>query len=502
MKLKRWHLFVVVTLFGALALPVAMAAQDNATQNHKPKHHTYRLIDLGTFGGPQSFVNIPNGYAPVLNNRGTVAGWADTSTADPHPNHCFTDCFVAHAFRSQGHGKTDLGALPAALPTSSQPNWIARNGLIAGLSENGEIDPLLPGVPEFRAVLWQEEGIIDLGTLEGGYESVANAVNSSGQVGGFFTNTIPDANSMFGFGFQTRAFLWQDEVMQDLGTLGGTDAMALLVNEHGQVVGESYTNSDPSPYCAKFFGFALTTGAFLWENGAMKNLGSFGGTCTFASDLNNSGQIVGISTLPGDQLQNAFLWDDGALTALPNTFGGHNASAIALSSDGDVVGWGDLQGDKFVHASLWKNGVQTDLGTVGKDSCSIASSINSKDQVVGVSVPTCDFSMPTRAFLFENGGIVDLNALIPAGSKLSLSSPETINDRGEIAGIGLTADGNEHAFLLIPNGDCDDECEDRIASQNNAAVAVQASPATSPINPNSLRNRSGRRRQSGRIPQF
>ena len=53
--------------------------------------------------------------------------------------------------------------------------------------------------------------------------------------------------------------------------------------------------------------------------------------------------------------------------------------------------------------------------------------------------------------------MVDLNTLIPPGSDLHLEFPETINDRGEIAGSGSDSNGNEHAFLLIP---CDENHPD------------------------------------------
>jgi probable HAF family extracellular repeat protein len=239
--------------------------------------------------------------------------------------------------------------------------------------------------------------------------------------------------------------------MQDLGTLGGTDSMALLVNEQGQIVGESYTSSSPSAYCANI-GFPLTTGAFLWEKGKMTDLGSFGGSCTFASDLNNQGQVIGLSTLPGDTAQHAFLWDGGVLKDL-GTLGGNNGFGDALNDAGDVVGWASLPGDQVLHAFLWKTGTMIDLGTVGGDVCSFGFTINSTEQVVGISVPGCDFSQ-TRASFWEDGGpMVDLNALIPPNSTLHLTFSETINDRGEIAGNGVDTEGNQHAFLLIP---CDE----------------------------------------------
>src|ERR1700730_11224961 len=219
-----------LSLCGALAIPVVSSAQDNAIQNHKPTYHRYKLIDMGTFGGPQSYLNDAAGLTSVkvINNHGVLAGWADTSSPDPHiPNFCFDpDCFASHAFRWQHNVRSDLGILPGG--ASSLATWISDGGLIAGVADNGEIDPLITGFPELRAVLWRNGKITDLGVLpDGGYESFANAVNSRGQVIGLALSAISDPNSMAGLGFQTRAFFWENGVMQDLGTLGsGTDSQA------------------------------------------------------------------------------------------------------------------------------------------------------------------------------------------------------------------------------------------------------------------------------------
>ena len=192
MKSRTWMWMTVVYLFAALAMPVGMAAQDTPSQDPKPKHKQYKFIDLGTFGGPASYT-LQNGNGPgskVLNSRGTLAGWADTPVPDPYAPNCTNpDCFVSHAFRWDGGSPTDLGALPGV--TSSAGYWINERGWIAGQSQNGAIDPLT-GFPEGRAILWTDDKIIDLGTLGGGYESLATAVNNRGQVAGFALNLVPD----------------------------------------------------------------------------------------------------------------------------------------------------------------------------------------------------------------------------------------------------------------------------------------------------------------------
>ncbi len=159
-------------------------------------HHHYKLIDIGTFGGPTSDFN--NSYdgpffdsGKVLNKRGILAGWADTSTPDPFPSFCLNfDCFVSHAFQWHDGVFTDLGTL--ADGWSSQVTWINDTGEIVGLSQNGVIDPLI-GFPEQRAVLWRNGQMTDLGT-RGGNQSIALAVNNHGQIAGLALNTIQNAS--------------------------------------------------------------------------------------------------------------------------------------------------------------------------------------------------------------------------------------------------------------------------------------------------------------------
>jgi uncharacterized membrane protein len=467
MNSKKWTRIIALSLFAVLAIPVQLAAQDRTQPQHQ--YHHYRIVDPGTFGGPQSWLWAPDPPSPgVLNNQGTLVGLAETLAVDPY---CFwtPDCYAPHAFQWRNGVTTDLGVLPGGI--GSQVLWISGNGLMAGISDNGQQDPLNPAFPQLHVVLWDHGQMTDLGTLpEGGYSSgfFTATVNNRGEVAGQAYNTIPDPNSLFGYGYQSRAFYWQNGVMQDLGTLGtGTDATAVLINERGQVAGWSYIDSVPSPICAP----NLTTHSFIWDKkNGMQDIGGLGGTCTQASDLNDHGQIVGGSSLTGDTQFHPFVWE--AATGVTDLLGASNGNwgnAFSISSSGVVVG--GTNDSVTTYAVLWRKSgghwQKTSLSTSSQSAFAI--SINASEQVVG------DW-FGTGAFLSEDGGpIVDLNTLVPPGSGLQLVEAAQINAGGEIAVQAQDANGNNHSVLLIPCDGNHPGIEGCDYSLVDAAIASQSS---------------------------
>jgi probable HAF family extracellular repeat protein len=422
---------IILAILAALAIPSHLA-----TASAGP---SYIAIDVGTLGGPTAILNVP-GFP--ITTQGGVLGTADTTIADTdYPNFNPTILFgpdpvLAQAFEWRMGHITNLGALPGN--NSSSVFQVNSSGVGTGGSETAIIDPLA-GYPSEHAVLYRNGHVTDLGTLPGGYESQACCITDSGLVAGFANNGTPDP---WTGGTQGRGFVWQNGVMHDIGSLGGPDTGVDLMNNRGQVVGHSFTNATPNATTGQ-----PTDDPYLWQNGVMHDLGTLGGTIGDADVVDMRGEAAGTSDLAGDRAWHAFLWSNGTMRDL-GTLGGDTSQALWMNDAGDVVGRADVPGSQTHHAFLYKNGHMLDLGLLPGVNCDTAWGVNNSDQVVGDS-GIC-FVGGGDPFLWDHGTLYDLNDVITSGPHVSQAS--YITNRGEIVCYENLPDGTTHIVVLIPTG--------------------------------------------------
>jgi len=421
----------------------------------------------------------------VLKNGGMLAGKAETST--PDPNCGLPNCFNAHVFRWDKGVLSDLGTLPGG--TNSDISGINARGWVVGGSEIADIDPFT-NTPAFHATLWKGHQPVDLGTL-GGYNSNALHVDDGGQIVGSSTTGIPDPLSFLGESI--HPFVWQNGVMQDLGTLGGPDALPSNQcgnGRNGLVAGFSFIDSVVNPETG-----VPTAHDFFWHHGTMEDIPTLGGTLVGdeidfsgypTACVNSKGQVAGESTISDTPfILHPYLYDHGVLTDL-GTLGGSFGLVGWLNDAGDIVGGSSTANDESFRATIWRNGVVHDLGTLEGDCFSEAIGINAKGQIVGVSY-SCDGTI-ARAVLWDKGKILDLSATVAGTPSLQLVAVDNINDQGEIAGRGLPQGCDDlftcgHVYLLIP---CDSTttCEDSTGTAaTQSSMAIGTSSISNPRSP-------------------
>jgi probable HAF family extracellular repeat protein len=230
--------------------------------------------------------------------------------------------------------------------------------------------------------------------------------------------------------------------MTDLGTPGETSS-AHGINDKGEIAGAA-------------FGKNVRGGAVLWKNGGRQSLGDLGpsGSGSTAIAINDNGEVSGVSSgLSSNRggVVHAVIWQHGVIQDI-GTLGGLHSTAKALNNRRQVVGWAEIR-DQSTDAFLWQDGVMHDLGTlpggVAKPgSGSQAAAVNGHGQVVGSSLNSRGES---RAVVWENDKIIDLNDVIPVVAGLVFTRATAINNRGQIVVEQQTrADGPTRSFLLTP----------------------------------------------------
>src|SRR5439155_3826482 len=191
-----------------------------------------------------------------------------------------------------------------------------------------------------------------------------------------------------------------------------------------------------------------------------------------AAAINDAGQVAGNSTtgdlLPYDQPEfHAVLWDpDGTVHDLGVPPGGFVLSfATSINQGGQVTGWAAPPDDSTPNHAWLYDGVMRD---VGGDLDGYGGGVNNQGQVVGHA--------DLVAFIYSDGALRDLNSLLPAGANWLLFDAEAINDGGAIVGSGFGPNGEDRAFLLTPDPPA--QVEARLAIQGSTGSVTLRNRAT------------------------
>lgn len=337
---------------------------------------------------------------------------------------------------------------------------------VADLNDRGQIAFNVERNGSTRAMFYDGRRVVDIGTL-GGRSATAAGVNEHGQVAG--------VSSIARNGTILRPFRWSRATgMVNLGAIGQGELVVHGINDRGYVYGRaSFAGTElPSETHGFFWSprtgildigaireFSLPTSmneagtivgyagrgprevlAFRWSRASgIGDMGTLPDEFTWATHVNNAGQVVGATPFVPGALPHPFLWTPGqGLLDLGVGTAGRGAGT-EVTGRGMVIGY--LFRDFIVqHGFIWTR--ETGLIEMGAGNATLRSwayDVNERGQVVG--------HIGDRAVVWtRNQGFIDLNTLATGGpARLPLDAGTAISESGAIL-----ATSDSGLYLLVP----------------------------------------------------
>jgi probable HAF family extracellular repeat protein len=229
-------------------------------------------------------------------------------------------------------------------------------------------------------------------------------------------------------GMQAVSLFASNWTISDLGTLGGSETFADSINDLGQIVGMSRLDGDTD------------THAFFYENGVMQDLAPINSgdlRASFRLGLNNAGRIASGVVVDDAYYPAIYNRQNGQTTTLGSlgSMSGFTGVATAINDSGVAVGISYLSSG-IRHGFIYRNGAMSDLGSLGGYSGALA--INRAGTAVGFASDSPNGFQ--RAVIWNNGSILDI-------SNGFESQARAINDSGQVVGETATQAGTQEAFL-------------------------------------------------------
>jgi probable HAF family extracellular repeat protein len=315
---------------------------------------TYSVTELPSLGGLGT-------NAAAINENGQIAGTSDTKkTVELPPQYCGPNghrCTeeVYHAFVSEGAGRLDdLGALGGDTDFS-HANALNNLGEVVGSSQT-------KSGPE-EAFLFRNGKMTGLGAI------VPTAINDLGVIAGFRENPAGGGEAII-------------DQNGNITVLAGRGSGAVGINNSDEVAGNGGTNEQNSR-------------AWVWRNGTLTDLGTLGGPGARAYHINNAGQIVGESTNAAGA-DHDFIYQDGKMTEL-----GPSITPFGFDNNGVIVGDGGSGpcGEAVIIVSGVCENLQGMLAPGSGISLRLANGINDKGQIIASAANTASGDVLYRSQL-------------------------------------------------------------------------------------------------------